>query len=111
MIPYRAQNPAAFRQSLARVSASPGVLATTALAAFTRPRRSLSLRSPARSSASRQSSGRPLVNSITVNRRVDFGISSSFSNEGNAARDSTSLRTPSRWRHVQSLSSSEILKA
>jgi hypothetical protein len=39
-----------------------------ARAALTRPRRSRSLRSAARSFASRESSGRPLVVSQTVNR-------------------------------------------
>lgn len=78
------------------------MLATTARACFTRPRRSWSLRPASFSSASRESSGNPLVVSMTVNRRVGVGISSGSSTEGVAIRDSMHDRDPSRGRRVVS---------
>ena len=77
MTPNRPWNRAAFRQSERRRSVSPGVLATTALAAFTRPRRSLSLRSSSRSSSSRESSGNPPMMSRSENREGETPSSSS----------------------------------
>ena len=71
---------------------SPGVPATTARALFTRPRRSRKWRSAARSSSSRKSSGKPLVVSITLNRRVEVATSSSSSSDGNATLASTRVR-------------------
>ncbi len=71
--PNRAQNIAALRGSEARITASPGVAAITALARFTRPQRSRRWRSASRSSASRESSGRPLVTSRSENRAPRTG--------------------------------------
>jgi hypothetical protein len=79
VISKRAQNLAAFCQSLASVSASPGVRETTARAAFTRPRRSRRRRASARSSSSCESSGRPDVISARVDLRVDVANPSSGS--------------------------------
>ena len=55
--PNRAENITELRQSRASVSASPGVVATPARAAFTRARASRNCRSATRSSASRESLG------------------------------------------------------
>ncbi len=69
---------------------------TAPRAACTRPRRSRSLRSGSRSSASRESSGRPLVISRSLNCRVGIEMRSSASSPSsgppNATRDSNRVR-------------------
>jgi hypothetical protein len=70
-----------------------GVVATTTRAAFTRARSMGSLRSANRSSASHESSGRPLVVSNTQNLRVGVAISSAFSSGlRNRTHDSNRVR-------------------
>jgi len=81
----------------------PGVVATTARAAFTRARRSRSCRVAARWSASRESSGRPLVISRRLNCRVGVAISSASSPSSglpNATRDSNRVRVRDGSHHA-----------
>ena len=70
MTPNLAWKQVAFTQSCRRTSSAPGVAEIAARAALTRPRSSRSLRSAARSSASRESSGSPVVISRRLNCRV-----------------------------------------
>lgn len=94
MIPNLAQKRVVFSKSPASNSNNPGVLAIIALATLTRSRRSWRRRSSARSSASLESSGRPLAVSRRLTLRPLYPSSSS-SGTGNRTRDSNRVREKS----------------